>query len=177
MYYRQSILLFGLIIPLLLAGLVVGGAFYARQNVAESFVAKEKQFRLYDLNKRSTEALDKDLGPKRDHVIRWKSLLAEETKSQVNNHIRKIQDSPLGKEFQQTSTESLNTPGGFASVSAQKSSQIRLGFRGTYRALQRAFLELETRMPQLQLQEIKIDANSTQASMNNVDVTYTAWEN
>ena len=71
----------------------------------------------------------------------------------------------------------MNAPGGFASVSAQKSSQIRLGFRGTYRGLQRAFLELETRMPQLQLQEIKIDANSTQASMNNVDITYTAWEN
>jgi hypothetical protein len=177
MYYRQSILFFGLIIPLLIAGMVVGGAFYARHNVAESFVAKEKQFKLSEQNKRSADALDKNLVTKRDHVKRWKSLLAEETKSQVNNHIRKIQDSPLGKEFQQTSTESLNTQGGFASVSAQKSSQIRLGFRGTYRALQRAFLDLETRMPQLQMQEIKIDATSSQASMNNVDVTYTAWEN
>lgn len=177
MHYRQSILLFGLILPLVLAGLIVGGAFYARQSVAQSYGAKEKQFKLYEQNKRGAEALEKELTVKREYVKQWKSLLAEETKSQVNNHIRKIQDSPLGKEFQQTSTDSLNMPGGFASVSAQKSSQIRLGFRGTYRALQRAFLELETRMPQLQMQELKIDANASQASMNNVDITYTAWEN
>jgi hypothetical protein len=177
MYYRQSILFFGLIVPLLIAGLVAGVAFYARHSVTESFVAKERQYKLYEQNKRNADVLDKDLSNKRDSVARWKSLLAEETKSQVNNHLRKMQDSSFGKEFQQTSTESLNASGGFASVSAQKSSQIRLGFRGTYRGLQRAFLELETRMPQLQLQEIKIDANSTQASMNNVDITYTAWEN
>jgi hypothetical protein len=177
MYYRQSILFFGLIIPLLIAGLVAGGVFYARHTAAESFATKERQYKLYEQNKRSADLLDKDLSAKRDYVARWKALLAEETKSQVNNHIRKMQDSSFGKEFQQTSTESLNSPGGFASVSAQKSSQIRLGFRGTYRGLQRAFLELETRMPQLQLQEIKIDANATQASMNNVDITYTAWEN
>jgi hypothetical protein len=37
-------------------------------------------------------------------------------------------------------------------------------------------MELETRMPQLQLQEIKIDP-SPQSSLLNFQVTYTAWEN
>ena len=177
MHYRQSILFFGLVLPLILAAALVGGAFYARQSVGDSFAAKEKQFRSYQQNQAGAEALEKELAPKRDHVKRWKAMLAEETKSQVNNHVRKLQESLPGKEFQQTSTDSLQSTGGFGGVSAQRSSQIRLGFRGTYRALQRAFVELETKMPQLQLQEIRIDANSTQASMNNVDVTYTAWEN
>jgi hypothetical protein len=177
MHYRQSILFFGLVLPFVLAAVLIGGAFYARQNVRDSFVNKEKQFKSFELNRQGAQALEAELEPKRNHMIRWKALMAEETKSQVNNHVRKLQESLTGKEFQQTSTDSLPTTGGFGSVSAQRSSQIRLGFRGTFRALQRAFLDLETRMPQLQMQEIKIDANPTQVSMDNVDVTYTAWEN
>jgi hypothetical protein len=52
-----------------------------------------------------------------------------------------------------------------------------LSFRGTYRSVQRAFLALETRMPQLQLQELRITPNVNQPSMHNVQVSYTAWEN
>ncbi|HEY8961910.1 MAG TPA: hypothetical protein VIM57_06860 [Luteolibacter sp.] len=177
MHYRQSILFFGLVLPLILAAALIGGAFYARQSVIASFAQKEKQFNSYRQNQAGAESIEKELASKRDHVKRWKALLSEETKSQVNNHVRKLQEALPSKEFQQTSTNYPPSTGGFGSVSAQRSSQIRLGFRGTYRTLQRAFLELETRMPQLQLQEIRIDANSTQASLNNVDVTYTAWEN
>lgn len=177
MHYRQSILFFGLVLPLILAVALAGGAFYARQSVGTSFALKEKQFKSYQQNQAGTESLEAELASKRDSVKRWKTLLSEETKSQVNNHVRKLQEALPSKEFQQTSTNYPPSIGGFGSVSAQRSSQIRLGFRGTYRALQRALLELETRMPQLQLQEIRIDATSTQASLNNVDVTYTAWEN
>ncbi|OYV06243.1 MAG: hypothetical protein CFE26_07330, partial [Verrucomicrobiales bacterium VVV1] len=89
----------------------------------------------------------------------------------------KIQEKLPAKEFQPTAFEPLNTPGGFGSVSAQRSAQIRLGFRGTYRTVQRAFLALETQMPQLQLQELKIDLSTNQSAHLNFDVTYTAWEN
>ena len=43
--------------------------------------------------------------------------------------------------------------------------------------MQRAFLELETRMPRLQLQDLKIDPSASQSSLLNFQVTYTAWEN
>jgi hypothetical protein len=42
--------------------------------------------------------------------------------------------------------------------------------------MQRAFLKLETRMPQLQLQDIKIDPSTSQSSLMNFQVTYIAWE-
>jgi hypothetical protein len=176
MYYRQSILFFGLILPLLACGLLVGGAFYFKQSAATSFAGKEKQYKSFQQNRIIADKIEKEIASKRPYATAWKALLAEETKSEVNNQLRKIQDSLPAKEFQKTATDSLNMAGGFATVSAQKSSQIRLGFRGTYRAIQRAFLELETRMPQLQLQEFRMDPNTNQASTNNVDVTYTAWE-
>jgi hypothetical protein len=81
------------------------------------------------------------------------------------------------KEIQQTAFEPTSTKSGFGAVSAQSSSQLRIAFRGTYRTMQRAFLELETRMPQLQLQELRIDPSSNQSSLLNFQVSYTAWEN
>ena len=42
--------------------------------------------------------------------------------------------------------------------------------------MQKAFIELETRMPQLQLQDLKIDPSSSSTSTLNFQVTYTAWE-
>ena len=80
------------------------------------------------------------------------------------------------KEYQRTSVEYPTGSTGFASASAQNSSQVKLAFRGTFRSVQQAFIELETRMPQLQLQELKIDPSSSSASTLNFQVTYTAWE-
>ena len=81
------------------------------------------------------------------------------------------------KEIQKTASERLPVKGGFGTISAQPSSQVRMAFRGTFRTMQRAFLELETRMPQLQLQELRIDPSTSQSSLLNFQVTYTAWEN
>ena len=92
-------------------------------------------------------------------------------------NLREIIERLPSKEIQQTAFERPGARGGFGSVAAQSSSQIRIAFRGTYRTLQRAFLELETRMPQLQLQDLRIDPSSNQSSLMNFQVTYTAWEN
>ena len=46
--------------------------------------------------------------------------------------------------------------------------------------MQRAFLELESRLPQLQLQELRIEPNPNSQNPSpllNFQVNYTAWEN
>ena len=53
--------------------------------------------------------------------------------------------------------------------------QLHFAFRGTYRALQTAFLELETRMPQLQLDSIKLSRSANQNVLN-AAVVYTTWQ-
>lgn len=178
-YYRQSIAFFGIILPLLATGLAIGGIFLLKSNISGSFGLKERDFKTYEKTRLGALEIEAKVLRKRDHVKRWEGLLAEETKSAVSNNLRKIQETLPGKEYNYTGTDTLNTPGGFSSASAQKSLQLRLGFRGTYRTVQRAFLELETRMPQLQMQELKIDPNTNQTGpipMLNFDVTYTAWE-
>jgi hypothetical protein len=175
--YRQTIILFGLVVPVIVAAAVVGCGFMLQSKMAASFANKEKTFKTYEQARVTVLDIEGQISRQRKHLDRWNEQLSQETASAVTTHLRKISERLPSKEIQQTSFERPSGSGGFGSVTAQKSSQVRIAFRGTYRTMQRAFLELETRMPQLQLQELRIDPAVNQSSLLNFQVTYTAWEN
>ena len=175
--YRQSIALFGIVLPLLATAALVGIAFMLKSKVVASFDNKQANYKTYESGRLAGLEIESQVTRQHPHIERWAALLSEETASAATNNLREISEHLPGKEIQQTAFERVGTSGGFGSVSAQQSSQIRIAFRGTYRTLQRAFLELETRMPQLQLTELHIDPSSSQSTLLNFQVTYTAWEN
>lgn len=175
--YRQTIILFGIILPVVVAGLVVIACAMVKSKMTASFNNKESNFRTYEQGRVAGLEIESQVARQREHLDRWTGLLSEETASTVATNLKEIIDRLPSKEIQQTAFERPAGSGGLGSVSAQGSSQIRIAFRGTFRTLQRAFLELETRMPHLQLQEIRIDPSSSQAALLNVQVTFNAWEN
>lgn len=176
-HYRQAIALFGVVVPIVIAAAVVGAGSLIKSKMTASFAAKESNFKSYEQGRLAALEIEGNVIRERQHLDRWNAQLSEETASAVATNLREISENLPAKEIQQTSFERPATNGGFGSASAHKSSQIRMAFRGTYRTLQRAFLELETRMPQLQLQELRMDPSPTQTSLLNLQVTYTAWEN
>jgi hypothetical protein len=174
--YRQTIILFGIILPVVGAALIVFVCLFMKSKMSASFDNKQANFKTYEQGRIAGLEIESQVARQRSHLDRWNSQLSEETASTVATNLKEIIDSLPGKEIQQTAFERPSGSGSFGSVSAQSSSQIRIAFRGTFRTLQRAFLELETRMPHLQLQEIRIDPSSTQAALLNVQVTFNAWE-
>lgn len=174
--YKQPILLFGIVLPLLGMIAAIGGVYFLKSYMTDSFAVKNQQYRIYTQSRDAAFAIEGRISRQRPHLGRWKEELSTETTSAFRTHLKEIIDQLPSKEFQETGFEPLAGMGGFGGASAQKSSQIRLGFRGTFRAAERALLNLETRMPQLQAQELKIEP-STQSTLLNFQVTYTAWEN
>jgi len=176
-YYRQTIILFGIVIPLIVAAAVVGVGSMIKSKMTDLYVTKEGNFKTYEQSRIAALEIEAKVGRDRHHLDRWNSLLSQETASSITSNLREISDGPTSKEIQQTSFERPSTTGGFGSVSAHGSSEIRMAFRGTFRTLQSTFLKLETRMPQLQLHELRMEPNPTSPSLVNLQVTYTAWEN
>lgn len=174
--YRQTIILFGIVLPLIVTAVVVGVCFMLQSNMAASFATKQANYKASEMGRQAARDVETQVTSQRPHLERWTTQLSQETASTVTSTLRDISGHLPGKEIQQTAFEP-GVSSGLGTISAQKSSQVRIAFRGTYRTLQKAFLELETRMPQLQLQELKIDPSSTQSSLLNLQVTYTAWEN
>lgn len=174
-HYQQSIAIFGFAIPVLIGGAVIGGAAYVKARVSRSFENKLTHYKSYEQNKQAALSLESEISRKREHIDRWEQLLGDETASTVTSNLREIEEGLPSKEFQKTAQEHPASKAGIASASAQKAAQVKLAFRATYRSMQQAFLELESRMPQLQMQELRIDPSTSSGSLN-FHVTYTAWE-
>lgn len=177
--YRKTIILFGVALPIVCAAAIVGIGSILKSKMTVSFDHKQRTYKAYEQSRLAGLDIEAKVNSEREHLERWNEQLAMETASAVANNLREISDSESfpSKEIQQTAFERPTGSTGFGAASAQNSSQIRIAFRGTFRTMQRAFLELETRMPQLQMQDFKIDPVSSHASLMNFQVSYTAWEN
>lgn len=176
--YKQSIVIFGIVIPVLIAGIIIGACAYLRGKITGSFAEKSQYYTGYEKSRMGALEIEAQISRQRESSEGWQELLKQETFSLVTTNLRAIAEGLPPKEFQQTAFERLGQSGGIGSVSAQKSSGLKFNFRGTFRTVQQAFLELETQMPNLQLQELKIDPNTSSGSaLLNFQVTYTAWEN
>jgi hypothetical protein len=175
--YRQPIILFGIALPLLASAALVGIAATLKSQVVDSFNAKEKSAKAATLTALATRAIESEVNLQQPKMQRWNAQLALETKSLVNKNIKEIAEHLPSRELIINAAFPSATKAGFGSVSAQNSSQVSVSCRATFRTMQRALLELETRMPQLQAGALKIVPNPTQSSLLNFQVNYTAWEN
>ncbi len=173
--YRQAIILFGFVVPIVIAAAVIGTAITVKNGIAESFNEKCQHFEGFKKNKLDALTLEAELSKKREHIAHWEELVGKETASAVSSNLRDIEEKLPSKEFQLTGQQFPTSRTGFASVSGQDSAQVQLVFRATFRSMQRALLELETSMPQLQLQDFRMDPSSNSNSLN-FDVNYTAWQ-
>ena len=175
--YRQPIALFGIVLPIVVVAIIVGICFLLKSSMTDSFENKQTKYKAYEMARLAGLEIETQVIRQRPHLDHWNALLAQETASAVTINLKEISEGLPTKEIQKTASERMPSKGGFGTISAQASSQVRIAFRGTFRTMQRAFLELETRMPQLQLQELRIDPSTSQSSLLNFQVTYTAWEN
>ena len=178
--YRQSIALFGIVLPVLVCAVLITLCFTLKSKMLTSLKNKQSLFKSCETSRLKALEIETKIVLQRPHIMHWTELLAEESSSAVNTHLRAIAESLPTKEFQKTAFERSAAKGGFGSAVAQPSSQLRIVFRGTFRTMQRAFLELESRLPQLQLQELRIEPNPNSQNPSpllNFQVNYTAWEN
>jgi hypothetical protein len=176
MFYRQSIVIFGFALPAAICATIVGGGLFLKTKATASLEEKLALYKASEQNRLGSQVIEKDVSKKREHVDRWTAQLERETANSITSCLKEIADRLPPKEFQQTAVEYPAGEGVMGTATAQKSSQVKLAFRGTYRSVQKAFLELETLMPQLQLQELKIDPSQSSTSTMNFAVTYTSWE-
>lgn len=174
--YRQTIILFGIIAPVLLTLAILAAGHMLKSNMVESLETKQQIYRTHNMARQTSIVLEEKVASQRPHLNRWLEQLDQETASTVATHVREISEKFPGKEIQQTSFERPNSTSGFGTASAQPSTDIKMSFRGTYKTLQQAFLELETRMPHLQLKGLSVKPMKGSSALVNFQANYSAWE-
>lgn len=173
--YQQSIILFGMVIPVIIAAAVVAGGYVMKNKMADSFEIKKTHYRSHHAARSEVAKLEQAVSGLRPHLERWDAALNKEIASEMGTSLREITAKMPDKEIQQTAFNPSANAGGLGG--AHPSTQVSIGFRGTFRALQKTFLELETRMPQLQVEDLSLEPVATSGFLLNMQVNYTAWHN
>jgi hypothetical protein len=175
-HYKEPVLVFGLIVPSFLVLVVLGLGFHLRGKFETTYKVRKNHYAEYKQVEAQREALAKKISAQEPHMNRWMALFQKATGTDVKGFLSDFQKQYDSQEFAQTAFRRTSSSGGIGGASSQPSIQIQLAFRGTYRALQNAFLELETRMPQLQLDSIKLTVSSQNSGVLTADLIYTAWQ-
>lgn len=174
-YYKQPVIVFGVVLPLLgLIAVLAVSANYRSKFEKTYKVRKTEYVKLQKLTKQR-EALEEKISEQEPYMSRWMDLFDKAADSSVNAVLNDVQARFSSNELQQTSFRRSPASGGIGGASKQPAVKLSLTFRGTYRGLQNAFLEMETRMPHLQLDVLKLRKESNR-NLLNAEVTYTAWQ-
>tara|TARA_B100000029_G_scaffold415490_1_gene419306 strand:- start:23 stop:559 length:537 start_codon:yes stop_codon:yes gene_type:complete len=174
-HYKESVIVFGLVVPVLVVVVGLGMGIHFRGKLESTYEARRNHHRTYKTVEKERGALEEKIQSQAPHMHRWMSLFEQPAASSVNTFFREFQKEFDSTHFQQTAFRPTSTAGGIGGASKQPSIQLNFAFRGTFRALQTAFLELETRMPQLQVDSIKLSRASNQNVLN-ANVVYTTWQ-
>lgn len=174
-HYKDPIIVFGLVVPVFLVVATLGLGVHFRGKLETTYEARKKHHQAFKTVEKERRMLERKVQSQAPHMHRWMSLFEQPAATSVNTFFRDFQKDYDATHFQQTAFRPTTVAGGIGGASQQPSIQLHFAFRGTYRALQTAFLELETKMPQLQLDSIKLSRAANQNVLN-AAVVYTTWQ-
>jgi len=173
-HFRQSILFFGFVLPALALGAVGGGCIYLRGKIQDSYAKKAKIHSAYRQESMKARALEAKIAQKRPYLEDWAKTVSTQTISDFTALLNQIQKKLPPEELRRLPFN-IGKKSGLGAASAQNAISIDLRYMASFRAMQRALLEMESRMPQLQVNALDI-SRSPQSKVLKFHISYTAWE-
>lgn len=173
-FYKQSVIVLGVVAPLLLVIVLLGVASNYRAKLEATYKQRKVVYAGFRKHEEQREVLEKKVKEQEVHMLRWNKLMSEPSSTTVNDLIGQAQKKFEGKKFVLTSFR-RSPSGGIGAVNSQASVKLVLAFRGSFTALQTTFLELETKMPQLQLDSMSLKPSKA-GNVLDAYLSYTAWE-
>lgn len=173
--YKQSITLFGFVIPILLVVvfsiicIVVSGNIKAKAKVREAAFAQHNSLQT------QVTKLQAGMRDKRTANEQWEKVLSSDTRPALQINLKNILDKYTSRQIAQTGFFRPATLGRLAMGAQQPSSSVTLKFRGTYLPMEKTLIELESRLPQMQVNSFNISRERTSNELL-FDLSYTIWE-
>lgn len=175
--YQTGVLLFGLILPLLVIVFIFGVAVFQKSKLTREF---EERKAIYLANQRSDQAaksLQAQLEGYRAKEVHWSNLLKKSDVGSVTTLLKEISSEYKGGEkFRQKDFKFVNRETGIGASSAQPSITYNISLSGTFQALQESLLSLESQMPNLSLNSIKLQPQADRQLLE-AELSYSAWIN
>lgn len=173
-YYKQSVTVFGIAIPCIIMAVFGGVALYMSSSTSAEYKKKKK---VYDKAKNAmaqTMELQGKVQKTSEYLKEWDHMLNTETRGTFLEHWKTAETKFTGKELTKTSHNWVNYSDGLGKGVSQPASQVNMSFSATYRAMQIALMEMETKLPQMQLDSLTMTPGTNGETIN-FKTTFTVW--
>jgi len=180
--HRQSILVFGIAIPLFLIVAISVATLTGHSELQSSFEAKVTALERYETAKSQVTELDAFLTTedRREKTAYWNSKLEQDVVESLTKNLDTILAKYDPEVLNQTEMGQATGAGGFGAKSNHPHSRMQLSFEGGYKPMQLLLAELETEMPHLILESISVKPRQATAEGEKgtlqFGVVYLCWE-
>ncbi len=180
--YSGPIVKNGVVIPMLFLLVLIGGIAYGLSKIKTEGAAREKIYGEYLIRVKNANLLESQLKPGRDRQKKMVELLKAEIKPAISKYLGESMTRYKDKDYelQQVSMKHIEDRGAVGNMVQANLSKVQMTFRGGYGPMQETLFDLESQMPQLQMEKIVIartksfGVNQREALTFNVD--YIAWK-
>ena len=173
-YYKQPVTVFGIAVPCLLMVVISGVALYMSSSTATEYKKKKRVYDKAKTEMQQTMELQGKVQKTSNYLKEWDHMMATETRGSFLEHWKTAEERFTGKELTKTSHNWLNFSEGLGKGLTQPASQVNMSFSATYRAMQLALLEMETKLPHMQLDSLTMTPSTTGDAIN-FETTFTVW--
>ena len=179
--HREAILFFGIIIPTVLLGIVLGGTLYARSKITREYQVKTEALEKYNQARKVANEFEAklSLNNRRGKMAYWNSKLEEDFIQSMSQNLNRILAKYDSETLQQTQMGQAGGGGSIAGKVDNPSSRIELTFKGAFKPMQLLLAEIEDEMPHLILESLSISPNLASENETGAlvfNVTYAHWE-
>ena len=174
--FKIGILLLGVLVPLLGIGLIFGVISSRKKKIEQEYTTRKASYTANQRQKEVVKGLEVRMSKYDGRQDEWDVLLKNSDIGTVTGLLKEISAEYSGTEtFRRREFNFVNTETGIGAASKQPSVSFTVSLAGTFTAIQQGLLSLESKMPNLSLNSMKIHPDPG-SSLLEVELSYSAWK-
>ena len=171
--YKKSVGVFGLALPLLFFFALFIALFVGKSWVTKNYQKKAVVYEQSQNRQRQIVQLEKKVEAQSDSLKRWKALVESGTRRSFLDQWKLAGRPFKSKEFKMD-LPAWSKSQGLAQGVAQPATQVSISFVATFKAIQMALLDVETRFPQMQLDSLDLKPSGDGYTLE-IQTKHTIW--
>lgn len=174
--FKIGVILLGVFLPLLVVGLLFGFISSRKKKVETEYISRKANLKAQQIQKKTDENLKVRLSRFDEYKGSWEVVLQNSDIGKVTSLLKEISQEYRGTQtFKQNNFNFVNKETGIGAMSSQPSVSFTVSLSGTFQSIQQCLLSLESRMPNLSLNSMKLEPDQN-SSLLTAELSYSAWK-
>ena len=173
-HYKKAIAVFGIVIPISIMLMIIVFTIYKSNSIKKEYTAKKAAYMRSQSLATELTSLEKQANKCKDETEHCKQQISSVSRGDIIKLWSQISSKYRANGFTKVTPQWGLVSNGLGLGNTQSASSLKMSLKGTFSDIQQSLLELETQLPQLQLDEMSLSPSGDKNRIK-ADTTFTLW--